>query len=221
MTLNIGRSFTYMFDDEGWMKKIVIGGILFFIPIVNFTVLGYMLEALKRTADGMDIPLPEWEDFGGKFMKGLTFFVIGFIYQIPMMPLLCLNLGLMGVYVLGVGGVSDNEALMNMAPMLRACSNCVYLIYTVAVLFVAPAALIRYAMTGVFRSAFQFGKIFGFIRDNIANYIVALALAVVAVYIAYFGVIACFVGLLFTMFWYYLVMAHLLGQVQRESLAVS
>jgi hypothetical protein len=44
---------------------------------------------------------------------------------------------------------------------------------------------------------------------------------VVAVYIAYFGVIACFVGLLFTMFWYYLVMAHLLGQVQRESLAVS
>ncbi len=221
MTLNIGRSFTYVFEDEGWITKIVIGGILFFIPIVNFTVLGYMLEALKRTADGMDIPLPEWEDFGGKFMKGLIFFVIGFIYQIPMMPLLCLNLGLMGVYVLGVGGVSDNEALMNMARMLRACSNCIYLIYTIAVLFFAPAALIRYAMTGVFRSAFQVGEIFGFIRDNIANYIVALALTVVAVYIAYFGVIACFVGLLFTMFWYYLVMAHLLGQVQRESLAVA
>lgn len=221
MTLNIARSFTYMFDDEAWIKKIVIGGILFFIPIVNFMVLGYMLEVLKRVADGMDIPLPEWNDFGGKFIKGLIFFVIGFIYQIPMMPFLCLNLVLMGVAVLGVGGVSDNEALMNMARMLRACSNCVYLIYAIAVLFVAPAAIIRYAVTADFMSAFQFGKIFGFIRDNIANYIVALALAVVAVFIAYFGVLACFVGLLFTMFWYYLVMAHLLGQVQRQSLAVA
>jgi hypothetical protein len=34
-------------------------------------------------------------------------------------------------------------------------------------------------------------------------------------------VIACFVGLLFTMFWAYLVWANLLGQVQRESLAVA
>lgn len=221
MTLNIGRSFTYMFDDEAWIKKIVIGGLLFFIPVVNFMVLGYMLEVLKRTADGMDIPLPEWEDLGGKFIKGLIFFVIGFIYQIPMMPLLCLSFGLMGVYVLGVGGVGDNEVLMNMARMFRACSNCVYLTYAIAVLFVAPAAIIRYAVTRDFMSAFQFGKIFTFIRDNIANYVVALALALAAVCISYLGVIACFVGLLFTLFWYYLVMAHLLGQVQRESLAVS
>jgi hypothetical protein len=33
--------------------------------------------------------------------------------------------------------------------------------------------------------------------------------------------IACFVGVLFTGFWAYLVMAHLLGQVQRESLTVA
>ncbi len=221
MTLNIGRSFTYMFDDEAWIKKIVIGGLLFFIPVVNFMVLGYMLEALKRTADGMDIPLPEWEDLGGKFIKGLIFFVIGFIYQIPVMPLLCLNFGLMGVYVLGVGGVSDKEILMNMARMFQACSNCVYLPYAIAVMFVAPAAMIRYAVTGDFLSAFQFGKILSFIRDNIANYIVALALALAAACISYLGVMACFVGLLFTLFWYYLVMAHLLGQVQRESVAVT
>jgi hypothetical protein len=35
------------------------------------------------------------------------------------------------------------------------------------------------------------------------------------------GLIVCFVGVLFTMFWAYLVMAHLLGQVQRESLVVT
>ena len=219
MRLNIGRSFTYMFEDEDWIMKIVIGGILLFIPIINLMTMGYMLEVLKRVADGMDMPLPEWDDFGGKFMKGLMLVVIGLLYQIPGMPLLCLYFGLIGVSALG--GPSNGETLIGMAGILRACTFCLYLSWAVVVMFVAPASLIRYAVTGDFMSAFRFGEIFSFIRDNIANYVVALALAVVAVFIAYFGVIACCVGLLFTMFWYYLVMAHLLGQVQRESLAVA
>jgi hypothetical protein len=50
---------------------------------------------------------------------------------------------------------------------------------------------------------------------------VAIILYMVASFIAGFGTIACLVGVLFTMFWAYLVMAHVLGQVQRESLAVA
>jgi hypothetical protein len=76
-------------------------------------------------------------------------------------------------------------------------------------------------VTGEFMSAFQFGELFSFISSNIANYIVAIILIGVAGFVAGFGVIACVVGLLFTMFWAYMVMAHVLGQVQRESLAVA
>jgi len=70
-------------------------------------------------------------------------------------------------------------------------------------------------------SAFQLGELFSFIRANVANYIVAIILAGVAVFVAYFGMIACLVGVLFTLFWAYLVIGHLFGQVQRESLAVA
>lgn len=216
MTLNISRSFTYMFEDESWIMKIVIGGILLFIPIVNFLVIGYMLETLKRVADGVDIPLPEWADFGGKFIKGLMVFVIGFVYTIPIWLVACVVYGL-----LAVAGVAESDAMASLAGLISTCASCLYLIWMIVVWLVMPAALIKYAVTGELGSAFRFGELFSFISGNIANYIVAIILAAVAVFVAYFGVIACFIGVLFTMFWAYLVIGHLLGQVQAESAAVT
>ena len=214
MTLDIGRSFTYMFEDESWIMKIVIGGILLVIPIVNFMALGYMLEALKRSADGVDIPLPEWDDFGGKFMKGLFLFVIGLVYTIPIWLVACVLAGLTMI-------AGDSDTLGSLVALLSTCAMCLYLVWIIVVWLVMPAALTRYAVTGEFMSAFQFGELFSYISSNVANYIVGIILAGVAGFIAGFGVIACIVGVLFTTFWSYLVMAHVLGQVHRESLAAA
>jgi hypothetical protein len=205
-----------MFEDESWIMKIVIGGILLIIPIVNFMVLGYMLEALKKSADGADVPLPEWDDFGGKFMKGLMLLIIGVVYTIPIWLVACV------IWVLlFVAGAAESDTLASLVGMINVCASCLYLIWVIVVWIIMPAAWIRYAVTGEFMSAFQFGELFGFISANVANYIVAIILAAVAGFIASFGTIACVVGVFFTTFWAYLVMAHVLGQVQRESQAVA
>ncbi|MBC7256387.1 MAG: DUF4013 domain-containing protein, partial [Chloroflexi bacterium] len=88
--MDIGKSFTYVFDDEQWVQKVVIGALLLLasiIPIVNiFTalvVVGYALRVLKNVSDGAERPLPNWDNWGEDWIKGLLFVLGMLIYALP------------------------------------------------------------------------------------------------------------------------------------------
>jgi len=82
---------------------------------------------------------------------------------------------------------------------------------------VIPAAVVKYAQEGEFGSFFKFSEIFQWIRDNLKNYIIALLVIIVARILAALGVIACGIGVLFTMFWATVTMGHILGQVVAQA----
>lgn len=213
--MEIGKAFTYVFDDENWITKVLIGGILAIIPIVFFAVFGYMVETIRNVAQGLERPLPEWSEFGEKFVKGLMVFIIVLIYGIP----LFLLSGCFSAARLAVVGVGENqEALLTLMSIVQ---GCLALPYGLVIGFLSPAILLRYAVTGELTSAFGFGEIFNLITRNLGNYIIALILAWLAGLIAGFGVIACGVGVLFTSFWGCLVAAHLYGQIHRASAATA
>ncbi|MCB0165468.1 MAG: DUF4013 domain-containing protein [Anaerolineae bacterium] len=219
--MDIGSAFTYMFDDEEWIKKIAIGGAVALValilsPIIIGLVLllplsGYMIEVLKNVRDGQTRPLPEWSDWGGLFKTGLFVAVIAIVYNIPAIILAC-GAGI----IQGVGPQLDSDTAQSLT-LVAACLNCLQVIVSIICNLFVPAAVIRYAQFDTLGAAFQFGDIFNFIKANIGDYIIVVLLSWVASVIAAFGVILCLVGVFFTFFWSYLVTANLYGQLARKS----
>jgi len=213
--MDIGRSFTYMTEDQDWVKKILIGGVVNLIPIVNFAATGYFIEALRNTAEGRELPLPEWGDFGGKFVKGLMAGIAGFIYALPIMLVMGIVFGL-GTAV--AAAVSDEDTA---AAVVTACSGigyCLMFVYMILLMLILPAATVRYALTGQFGAFFRFGDIMAFIKANVGGYIIALLVSLVAGLIAgMVGGIICGVGIFFTLMWAMLVGANLFGNLAREA----
>jgi hypothetical protein len=222
--MDIGSAFTFVFDDEDWIKKLAIGGgvallaiilmpvfllgLLFFLPLN-----GYMVEVIRNVRDGQSRPLPEWNDFGGLFKTGFFVALIAFIYFLPAIVLSC-GSGL----AQSAPEFVDSDAAGTLL-VLGTCLSCVQIIFSLAASLIFPAGLIRYAQYDTFGSAFQFGEIFSFIRNNIGDYIIAIILSWVASFIAVFGLILCVIGVFFTTFWAILVSANLYGQLAREGQA--
>jgi hypothetical protein len=209
--MDIGSSFTYMFQDKNWIKKILIGGVVGIIPIVNFAAIGYLIQIIRNVRGGQSLPLPEWDDFGKYFMDGLWVFLIFLVWAIPLILVACLQ---------GVSGALAAEN-QDLATVLLACFNCLTVLWSLVLGIAAPAILARYAEVGQFMAGFQFSELFSFISANVGSYVVVLLLMWDVALIASLGVILCVVGIIFTQFWSYLVTGNLIGQLaaQRQASA--
>ncbi len=218
--MDVGKAFTYAFEDENWVLKVLIGGVLLFLSFLLFPPLfvgGYMIETLRNVALGTTEKLPEWDDWGAKFTRGILSLLIDIVYQLPAILLgLCLGL-LMAAASAGDG--SDAEVLQ---AVLAACLGLPMALYAILVALILPAAWLRYAVTDDVMAAFQLREVLAFISENLGNYAIviltAMGASLVAVLIVLITVPLCGLGLLlvpFVMFWVSAVMAHVLGQAYR------
>ncbi len=215
--MNIGKSFTFVFDDPDWIKKLVIGGFVAMIPVVNFAAMGYIAKLVRAVSDNPDAPLPEWDNFGDYFSDGFKVIVGLLVYALPAILLMLVFMVIMAA----AGGFSDNfnsdtgSALLGGGMFLL---QCVIFIYALAISIVIPAAFARFAEVGTIGSMLRFGEIFRFITANPADYIIVLLLSFAVLYlIAPLGVIACLIGVIFTQWWGYLVFGHLTGQLAGKN----
>jgi hypothetical protein len=221
--MDIGKSFTYVFEDKNWIMKVLIGGIVLLIPIVNFAVYGYMLTTLKNVADGQPSPLPEWSDFGAHFMKGLYAAIGVIVYLLPGILVICCAQALtIGVTATAgaAGGRDAGGAAASIVGFLGLCLSCIAYLYIFVAALTLYAPLTRFAMSANQLSLFwDFRGNLAFIQKNLTNYIIALLIAWVASFVAGFGIILCIVGVLFTSFWGTLVAANVFGQLWKNQSA--
>jgi hypothetical protein len=190
--MNYTRAFSFMFEDKNWIVKIILGAIFNLLTVVLIGipfVLGYLLELAKNSAEGKEIPLPEWDNLGDKFARGLVFAVIMIIYSIPGM-------------------------ILSFIPCVKYCLGPLYFI---AFAFVLPYITVKYARTGSFEDCFRFNEIIDFAKNNVNNLIIVVLLTIALEIIALFGVLALVVGIFFTAFWAYLAIYYLYGKVVRAA----
>src|SRR5512140_1749174 len=81
--MEIGRSFSYQFEDPEWVTKFGLGALISLVPIASLALVGYTVGIMRNMADGVTEPLPHWDDFGTKFRDGVVLAVAGLIYSAP------------------------------------------------------------------------------------------------------------------------------------------
>jgi hypothetical protein len=68
--------------DREWKRKVLIGGLLNIIPVINFLPMGYAYRLFSSEIRRQQVSLPEWENWGHLFLQGFIVFFIGLIYSL-------------------------------------------------------------------------------------------------------------------------------------------
>lgn len=212
---DFAKPFTYVFDDPRWLQKILIGGLFYlagFLIIGWFFIFGYLARVTRNVIAGAQTPLPEWDDLGAFFNEGLRLFAVLLVYIVPM-----IGIAMMIMIPAGILGSFDNEGLNALGSGMAGCLSCLIVPLSIAMMIFMPASLLFAVREDRFGAAFEFGRIWAFIRANIGNYLLAVVVYLIARFLGGFGIALLCVGVIFTGFWSFLITVHAFAQVARLS----
>lgn len=181
-----------------------------FFIVGAFFVYGYLARLVRNVIAGVANPLPEWDDLGEYFSEGLRLFCVALVYSLPLIVL-------MMVFMIPsiIAQSADNDSLRDIGGGMAACIWCLIFPLSLAMALWLPGAMMFAVVERRFGAAFEFGQIAAFIKANIGNYLLAFVVWLVVRMIVPFGMILLCVGILFTMFWSFVVAAYAFASVWR------
>ncbi|MFC2052972.1 DUF4013 domain-containing protein [Chloroflexota bacterium] len=225
--MDIGKSIIYVGDDEDWLSKLILGAIIANVPILNLAWLGYLTDIMRNVSDDIARPLPDWSDFGDKFLKGLKLVGAAIIYTLPGM--LLLGIPLVAVIIAGIPADADlQEVIAATFAGAGILLSCCIAIYFLVFAFLFPAINLNFARRGTFGSCFQIKDIMQLVFNNFGEYLIALLVSWVAALLVSMAVsilgimlvlVPCIGWILMiviggvTNVWIGTIYAHLVGQV--------
>ena len=227
--MDVGKSVGYVFEDKKWTNKLLIGMLVSIVPIVNFALFGWVIDTMRNVSQRQPNPMPEWDNFGDKFVKGAILFVASLIYSLPMLLISCPALFL--PFMRGDLGRSGQQAVTSMFVGTSLLLACAISIYALLLSFLLPAIFLNFARKGTFAACFEFGEIWRIMSRNLGDYIVAWLIIIVVSIAASFvigivGTVLAFIPccgwilawILFGVTGVYIaaVFAHLFGQIGAE-----
>jgi hypothetical protein len=214
--MEIGKSLTFVFEDERWVPKLVIaaaiqllgiiGAVVVIGPILSSAlIMGYMVAITRNVQLGVARPLPEWDNWGELLVDGLKLLVALVLWTLPV---LVLFFPLIAATILS--GSSDEAG--GIIALASLCLSCVAALWALVYILVQPVITARLAATGSLADAVSPGGVLAFTRDHLANVIVVVVVMLLVHLVAgIVGLMLCLVGVLVTAPWAYMVQGHLSG----------
>ena len=175
--MDIGKAFSYPFEDEDWLSKLFLGAIVSAIPILNFAWTGYTVDIVRNVSGGVSLPLPDWSEFGDKFVKGFLIWAAGIIYSLPALIVICV-LSLIAIPTI-IDGSNISEAFLSAFAGISIFLACLLILYFLLFSFYFPAVFINFARKGSFGSCFEVGEIIRIVSANTGKYLTAWLVSIV------------------------------------------
>jgi len=214
--MNFGAPFTFPFEDQDWLKKIALAGLISLIPVVGQIYLfGWGMEVARRVIKGEASLLPD-TDFGGFLGLGFKTWVISLVYALPMI-VFAIPMG-----VAGAGGAAagmDEDTLAIIISVVSCCCGGLMFLYGILMAFLIPAAYGRFLDSGVLGDAFKVKEVFALVKAAPVPFLISIAGSLIAGFIAPLGGIAIGIGAIFTSAYALAIMGHFYGQAYNEAKA--
>ncbi|MBC8500956.1 MAG: DUF4013 domain-containing protein [DPANN group archaeon] len=144
-------------------KKLGIGFLLYLVPVVNLITglfaWGFELEC-ARTAMKKKKELPEWNNWGKLFVRGLSALAVSIIYAIPS---IAIGVSFMWRLVLQLTQQTTEINALQIFQIIKDNLSGDIIAFALILLltaYVTPMAIIMYAKNYEFRNAFRFKEVF-------------------------------------------------------------
>jgi hypothetical protein len=212
---DLGKAFSFPFKDPAWGSKFFLAAVFMLLSIVLvgiFILAGYFVQVTQRVMRREVNPMPEWTDIGVKLVLGFKFCVVYFVYIFPV-----LLLYIPFVVIIMVGAVSgDQETIGAVAGLYSVLIVVLIIPYSLALALLAPSITVRFAEHERISDGLDIGGIFRNFKQNWQNHTIVALIAVGLQSFAGIGFILFIVGIFVTIFYSYLVSAHMYGSLYLE-----
>jgi hypothetical protein len=147
--------------------ELILGIVLSSIPIVWWFAKGFILECSGMGKTKPSKKMPDWNNWGYLFIKGLASDIILVIYAIPAILVFAIGAGSFLSYLIQNSlipqGLMESNSVIpqNLLPELIRLAPILVLsaILFIIAVYLAPIAVLNYIKTKKFREAFNFSKI--------------------------------------------------------------
>ncbi len=175
--MDAGKSIGYVFEDQKWTNKLLIGMLVSIVPIVNFALLGWVSDIMRNVSRRQPSPLPDWDNFSDKFIKGTILFVAGLIYALPALAIFFPVMFLPITH--GDFGYAGQQAFVAMFVSTTLMFIGLIALYGLLLSFLMPAIYLNFARKGTFAACFEFGEIWRIMSRNLGDYMTAWLISIV------------------------------------------